>query len=207
MVDGDAAGVVDAYQSSGCLETVAMLSATPFGDVAGFARRYAPEGLIVYLEVAESDALTAAKLLHHVRLSGRLDATNAVLIGRSGAPDSESLTQFNAIETALGDLGVPVLYDLDLGHVSPQPALGYGALATVELDRTPAHSSNSLSDDLSASPALRPVPTEALQLVFGSAVGAEVAAWPDGEHVNQALFVGRLRLPNCWVADDGVDDP
>ncbi|MHB1474759.1 MAG: S66 family peptidase [Dermatophilaceae bacterium] len=118
----------------GCLETVAMLPGTPFGDVADFARRYAPEGLIVYLEVAESDALTAARLLHHLRLAGWLDAANGVLIGRSGAPASEGFTQLDALESALGDLGVPVLYDVDLGHVPPQLSLVNGALATVEFD-------------------------------------------------------------------------
>lgn len=122
----------------GCLETVAMLPGTPFGDVAGFARRYAPEGLIVYLEVAESDALTAARLLHHLHLAGWLDAANAVLIGRSGTPDDDdrSFTQLDALESALGGLAVPVLYDVDLGHVPPQMALVNGALATVEFDGT-----------------------------------------------------------------------
>jgi len=120
----------------GCLETVAMLPGTPFGDVAGFARRYAPEGLIVYLEVAESSALAAARLLHHLRLAGWLDASNAVLIGRSGAPDDRRFTQLDALEASLGDLAVPVLYDVDFGHVPPQLALVNGALATVELDGT-----------------------------------------------------------------------
>lgn len=120
----------------GCLETAAMLPGTPFGDLAGFARRYAPEGLIVYLEVAESSALAAARLLHHVRLAGWLDAANAVLIGRSGAPDDRRFTQLDALESALGDLTVPVLYDVDFGHVPPQLALVNGVLATVGFDGT-----------------------------------------------------------------------
>jgi muramoyltetrapeptide carboxypeptidase len=120
----------------GCLETMAMLPGTPFGDVSGFTDRYAPEGLIVYLEVAETGALAAARLLHHVRLAGWLDAANAVLIGRSGAPGDRGFTQLDALESALGDLPVPVVYDVDFGHVPPQLALVNGALATVELDGT-----------------------------------------------------------------------
>lgn len=129
----DVSGLVQASGRliGGCLETVAMLPGTPFGGLAGFARRYAPEGLIVYLEVAESSAPAAARLLHHVRLAGWLDAANAVLIGRSGAPDDRRFTQLDAIESALGDLAVPVLYDVDFGHVPPQLALVNGALATV----------------------------------------------------------------------------
>jgi len=117
----------------GCLETVAMLPGTRYGDLAGFARAYAPEGLIVYLEVAESEAFVAARMFHHLVLAGWFDAANAVLIGRSGGGSSGSFTQLDAVRHALGGLGVPVLHDLDLGHVPPQLALVNGALATVEL--------------------------------------------------------------------------
>jgi muramoyltetrapeptide carboxypeptidase len=120
----------------GCLETVAMLPGTAFGDVAGFARDYAPEGLLVYLEVAESTALSAARLLAHLRLAGWLDHANAVLIGRSTAPASGSFTQLDALRFALDGLDVPVLYDIDFGHVPPQMALVNGALATVTLAGT-----------------------------------------------------------------------
>jgi muramoyltetrapeptide carboxypeptidase LdcA involved in peptidoglycan recycling len=34
---------------------------------------------------------------------------------------------------ALGDLSIPVLYDLDLGHIPPQLAIVNGALADIEL--------------------------------------------------------------------------
>ena len=117
----------------GCLETLSMLPGTPYGDLAGFARSHAPEGLIVYLEVAESDAFAAARMFHHLVLAGWFDAANAVLIGRTGGSPSGSFTQLDAVRHALGELGVPVLYDLDLGHVPPQLALVNGALATVEL--------------------------------------------------------------------------
>ena len=120
----------------GCLETMSTLPGTPYGDVPGFARRRAPEGLLVYLEVAESNAVTAARMLHHLRLAGWFDAANAVLLGRTRGPDSPGFTQLDALRDALGGLPVPVLFDLDLGHVPPQLALVNGALATVELDGT-----------------------------------------------------------------------
>jgi muramoyltetrapeptide carboxypeptidase LdcA involved in peptidoglycan recycling len=90
----------------------------------------------VYLEVAESSALTAARLLQHVRLAGWFDDANAVLIGRTRAPESSRYSQLDALRSALGDLDVPVLYDVDLGHVPPQLALVNGALATLEFDGT-----------------------------------------------------------------------
>jgi muramoyltetrapeptide carboxypeptidase LdcA involved in peptidoglycan recycling len=120
----------------GCLETVSMLPGSPYGDVADFAARHAPEGLLVYVEIAEAEAVVAARMLHHLRLAGWFDRANAVLVGRSAGPSSGDFSQHDALVDALGDLPVPVLYDLDLGHIPPQLAIVNGALATIEL--TPA---------------------------------------------------------------------
>ncbi len=118
----------------GCLETLAMLPGTPYGDVTASADAYAPEGLLLYLEAAESDAATVARLLWHLRLAGWFDRATGVLVGRTAAPSKGSFTQLDAVRHALGDLGLPVLYDVDLGHVPPQLALVNGAAAVAELD-------------------------------------------------------------------------
>lgn len=117
----------------GCLETVSMLPGSPYGDVADFAARHAPEGLLVYVEVAEAEAVMAARMLHHLRLAGWFDRANAVLVGRSAGPPSGDFSQHDALVHALGDLSVPVIYDVDLGHIPPQLAIVNGALGTVEL--------------------------------------------------------------------------
>lgn len=63
----------------GCLETMICLAGTPFGDVSAFAERFAPEGLIVYVEVAEHAAADAARELMGLRLAGWFDHANAIL--------------------------------------------------------------------------------------------------------------------------------
>jgi len=118
----------------GCLETVSLLAGSPWGDVPGFARRHAPEGLVVHLEVSGADAATALRLWTSLRLAGWFDAANAVLVGRTTAPDVDGLTQEDAVRRALGDLGVPVVLDVDTGHQPPQLPLVDGALAEVVLD-------------------------------------------------------------------------
>ena len=117
----------------GCLDTVSVLSGTPYGDVPGFAREHCPEGTIVYLEACEDDAFTVCRRLHGLRHAGWFDAASAVLIGRTAAPDCETLTQREAVLDALGDLGLPIVLDLEIGHVPPHLPLVNGALATVEV--------------------------------------------------------------------------
>lgn len=118
----------------GCLDTVAHLAGTPYGDVAGFGARHADEGLLVYLEACDAGAYDVARMLHGLRYAGWFDHANAVLIGRTNAPDGDTLTQREAVVDALGPLGVPIVLDLEIGHVAPHLPLVNGALARVEFD-------------------------------------------------------------------------
>lgn len=118
----------------GCIETVSILAGTPFGSLSSFAAAHAPEGLIVYLEAAEDNALNIARSLWRLRLAGWFDHANAILIGRTNAPASGSFTQVDAVRSALGDLGLPIVLDVDCGHVAPHLALVNGALTEVVVD-------------------------------------------------------------------------
>ena len=114
-----------------------MFAGSRFGDVPAFARDYAPEGTLVYLEVAEAGSLTAARMMHGMGLAGWFDNANAVLIGRPAGPnDDDDFTQFDALADALAMLTVPVIYDMDFGHVPPQGVLINGALARVQVNES-----------------------------------------------------------------------
>ena len=129
----DDAGEVDVTGRlvGGCLETVAHLAGTPYGDVADFAARHAPEGLVVHLENAGSDAADVTRRLFGLRYAGWFDHATAVLLGRTQGTEVPELTHHDAARRALGDLGIPVLVDVDCGHVPPHLALVNGALARV----------------------------------------------------------------------------
>ncbi|WP_432537255.1 S66 family peptidase [Kineococcus arenarius] len=117
----------------GCIETVSTLAGTPFGDLGAFAAEHAPEGLIVYLEAGGEEATSIARHLWRLRLAGWFEHANAVLIGRTRAPDSDGFTQRDAIRSVLGELAVPVVLDVDCGHVPPHLALINGALAELTM--------------------------------------------------------------------------
>jgi muramoyltetrapeptide carboxypeptidase len=118
----------------GCIETVSPLAGTPYGDVAAYGRQHAADGLVVYLEACEDGAYTIARALHGLRHAGWFEHANAVLIGRTSAPDAPDLTQSGAVADALGGLGVPVVLDVECGHVQPFLPLVNGALARVVVD-------------------------------------------------------------------------
>ncbi len=118
----------------GCVETLCNLAGTPYGDVAAFGAAHQDNGLIVYLEAAGDEAATICRNLHGLRLAGWFDRANAILVGRTKAPDNPKLTQREAVLDALGRLDVPIVFDLEIGHVPPHLPLVNGALTTVTVD-------------------------------------------------------------------------
>jgi muramoyltetrapeptide carboxypeptidase len=117
----------------GCLETMSNIAGTPYGDVAAFGREHAQDGLIVYVEAAEDGAADICRNLHGLRLAGWFDRARAVLVGRTRAPDHPKMTQREAVLDALGRLHLPIVFDVEIGHVPPHLPLVNGSLATVTL--------------------------------------------------------------------------
>jgi muramoyltetrapeptide carboxypeptidase len=118
----------------GCLEVVTPLAGTPYGDVASFGRRHADEGIVVHLEACESNPYDVARMLHGLRLAGWFEHASGVLIGRTPAADADDMTQHQAVAAALGMLDVPIVLDVEIGHLQPFLTLVSGALAHVVVD-------------------------------------------------------------------------
>lgn len=116
----------------GCIEVLSPLAGTPFGDVPAWATQQA-EPPVLLLEAAQGNAFEIARALHGMRLAGWFDRCAGVLVGRTPAPDAETLTQHEAVRDALGDLDVPVVLDVDFGHQQPMLPLVLGASAKVEV--------------------------------------------------------------------------
>lgn len=116
----------------GCIDTVVALAGTPYGDVATFGRDHGP--LLVYLEACEQNAFEICRHLHGLRLAGWFEHAAGILIGRTNAPAAGSFTQRDAVTDALGGLDLPIVLDLEIGHVPPHLPLVNGAAARVVLD-------------------------------------------------------------------------
>ena len=69
-----------------------------------------------------------------MRLAGWFERAEAVLVGRTAAPDHPQLTQREAVLDALGRLDLPIVWDLEIGHVPPHLPLVNGALARVVVE-------------------------------------------------------------------------
>ena len=107
---------------------MAGIAGTPYGDVRAFGEEHGD--LVVYVEACEDDAFSICRCLHHLRYAGWFDHAVAVLVGRTDAPagtEDGGLTQEEAVLDALGGLGVPLVLDMEIGHVPPHLPLLNGA--------------------------------------------------------------------------------
>ena len=131
-LNGSGAVDVTGRLIGGCTETISHLAGTRYGDVSEFAGRHAREGVIVYVEAADSDAFTICRSLHGMRLAGFFEPAVAVIVGRTLAPDAATMTQHEAVLDALGSLGIPLIADVECGHVYPMMPIVNGAAARLE---------------------------------------------------------------------------
>jgi muramoyltetrapeptide carboxypeptidase LdcA involved in peptidoglycan recycling len=119
----------------GCTEMMAGIAGTPYADVRTFGEEHGD--LVVYVEACEDDAFSICRDVHHLRYAGWFDHAVAVLVGRTDAPpgtEDGGLTQMDAVLDGLAGLDVPVVFDLEIGHVPPHLPLLNGASARVVVD-------------------------------------------------------------------------
>jgi muramoyltetrapeptide carboxypeptidase LdcA involved in peptidoglycan recycling len=80
-----------------------------------------------------------------MRLAGFFADAKAVLVGRTFAPETETLTQKEGVLDALGRLGVPIIADVGCGHVPPYLPVINGALGHLQVSAELASLTQSLS--------------------------------------------------------------
>lgn len=117
----------------GCIDIVRHLAGTPFGDVSAFRQQHIPgEPIIWYFENCELQTTDLKRSLVQLRLAGWFEHCSGVMFGRSAA---NAPVEDYEIEDVYRDLAeelcIPVIYDIDCGHVPPQITFINGAYAEI----------------------------------------------------------------------------
>lgn len=118
----------------GCIDVIRHLIGTPYGDVHRFRNQYASgEPVIWYLENCELSAADLRRSLVHMKLAGWFDHCSGILFGRSAANHPvDNYTAEDVYRELSEELHIPIVYDIDCGHVPPQMTFINGAYAVVE---------------------------------------------------------------------------
>ncbi|PLS03777.1 S66 family peptidase [Neobacillus cucumis] len=120
----------------GCIDIIRHLIGTPYGDVAGFRKKHLnSEPLIWYLENCEMNTADLRRSLVQMRLAGWFDDCSGIMFGRSSVNTPvEGYTVEDVYMDLADDLGIPIVYDIDCGHVPPQITFVNGAHAEVTVE-------------------------------------------------------------------------
>ena len=121
----------------GCIDTIAWLAGTKYGDIPKFIREAGAQSVVLYLENAEVSPVDIVRALLSLKRQHWFEGVAGLMLGRSAGPvpdSSSSLTYVEALHAVLEDLPCPVLYDVDIGHMPPQFTLINGAFANVEFE-------------------------------------------------------------------------
>ena len=116
----------------GCMDCLRDLIGTPYEDAAGFAKRYAKDGLIWYFDVFSMPSEAVYLTLMHMRYAGWFEGVKAVMFGRVVFPSTYAdMTYEEAALKALGN-EIPLIMEADVGHVAPRMTFVNGCMAHIE---------------------------------------------------------------------------
>ncbi|SEQ73892.1 Muramoyltetrapeptide carboxypeptidase LdcA (peptidoglycan recycling) [Lachnospiraceae bacterium NE2001] len=118
----------------GCVDILIVQLGTRFDKVAEFLERYKEDGFIWFLECCDLDPLSIRRAFYQMREAGWFKYVKGFMIGRPLHFGEEALgvDQYNAVTDIIGELGVPIVMDMDIGHKPPMMPIICGGYADVE---------------------------------------------------------------------------
>ncbi|GAA0366120.1 S66 family peptidase [Bacillus horti] len=120
----------------GCIDVIRHLIGTPYGDVKHFQQQYINnEPFIWYIENCQLSTTELRRSLVQMKLAGWFDHCSCLLFGRSdGNRAIDQYTVEDIYKELYEELKIPVVYDIDCGHVPPQITFINGAHAEIEVE-------------------------------------------------------------------------
>ncbi|WP_409293334.1 S66 peptidase family protein [Peribacillus sp. SCS-37] len=119
----------------GCLDIIRHIAGTPFADIDRFREKHiGHEPILWYFENCEMNCTELRRTLLQLKLTGWFKGISGIMFGRSKA--NQPVEGYEAADVYLEltqELGVPVVYDIDCGHMPPQMTFINGAWAEVEV--------------------------------------------------------------------------
>ncbi len=117
----------------GCMDTLCKLLGTRFAPVGIFLEKYKADGIIWTLESCEMNAPDVYRTFWQMREAGWFKYCSGIIIGRpDGCNNKRDFNFIDALRQGLGILGVPIIYDADIGHIPPQMQIVNGSAGKVE---------------------------------------------------------------------------
>lgn len=118
----------------GCMDCLVNLTGTRFDKVSEFLEKYKDDGFAWFLESCELNVMSIRRALWQMQQAGWFKYVKGFVFGRPLNYES-TFGDFNchdAITGILSEYNVPIIMDVDLGHLSPMIPIVSGAIGRIE---------------------------------------------------------------------------
>lgn len=121
----------------GCMDCLGILTGTRYDRVQEFSEKYKDDGILWFLEACDLNLMGIRRVMWQMEHAGWFEHCSGFLIGRPRiGMDLEEfgIDHYQAVYEMLRKYQVPVLMDVDIGHLPPMMPLICGSLAEVQSD-------------------------------------------------------------------------
>ena len=121
----------------GCMDCLTNLLGTKYDRVTEFTDRYREDGIVWFLEACDLNLMSIRRAMWQMEHAGWFRHCKGFLIGRPRigmSVEEFGIDHYQAVCEMLYSYHVPVLMDLDIGHLPPAMPLICGSMARVVSD-------------------------------------------------------------------------
>ena len=123
----------------GCMDCLVNLTGTKYDKVVEFTERYREDGIVWFLEACDMNLMSIRRAMWQMEHAGWFRHCKGFLIGRPRCGmgvEEFGIDRYQAVYEMLRQYRVPVMMDLDIGHLPPMIPLICGSMARVVSDGT-----------------------------------------------------------------------
>lgn len=119
----------------GCFDVIVNLIGTKYDKVKEYIEKYKEDGIVWFLEVFEMSTPQVFLHLWQMKNAGYFENCKGIIFGRPLMIREDYDMKFHeVVSQALKELDIPIIYDADIGHVSPQMPIVSGAILEIECE-------------------------------------------------------------------------
>ena len=135
QVDADTEIELEGRLIGGCMDILQMYPGTPYDKVKDFNEKYKEDGFIWFMESCDLNLMSIRRAIWQLKQAGWFEHLKGFLIGRPLQYGEEAfgIDQYRAVTDVLAEYNVPIIMDLDLGHLPPSIPMISGGTAKVSV--------------------------------------------------------------------------